>query len=135
VLICQPDQSMSVERIRGSFDQIKGKMEAVGFPCRNHFGVEFSRPFQTSELADAIVCSTNALFRHLWVELKGQPMDSNVVGLTEIGDRLFKSSLPDVTPRTDHVRKHVNGECHHKRLRSLEDRIDLHIDIKAQTGF
>jgi hypothetical protein len=93
LLIGKPNQSMGVERIRGSFDSVEGKMDSFSLADRNHLGVELLRIFPTAKLLDAIFLAADPLFWHLRVELKREPTDLH--WLIDSCDGLFEPSFAD----------------------------------------
>lgn len=112
LFIGQPDEPVSVERVRYPFNPVEGKMNAFCLADRCHLGVQFLRAFPTTKLLDAIFPAAHTFLRHLWIELEGEPAEPDLVLMD--GNGFIQSPLANEAPGADHVGDHGDGENHER---------------------
>jgi hypothetical protein len=98
---------MRVDGVRRSLNAVKGKMDAFRVPDRNHLGIEFDRLIPAAEFDGAILPAVDTLFRHLRIELEGEPTHSDRLLPIKSGDGLFQPPFADVAPCRDGLRAQI----------------------------
>src|SRR4051812_18565532 len=102
--------SVGVEGVRRPLHSVEGEVDAFRLADCNQLGIQFLRAVPTAELLDAVFPAVDAFFRHLRIELEGEPTHSNFVGSFKRGNGLFQPPFADKAPWTDHVRNYINRE-------------------------
>src|SRR5215469_7952748 len=94
---------MREEGIRGAFDRLVVEGGTVAPASEHRLGLNRLDTFPASELARKISSALHALTGHVWVELKGQPLELNLDAIRKALDCTAQALFADVAPRTDEV--------------------------------